>query len=133
MGYYMAPRPADIQSPILHPQVEANNFEIKPAVVTMIQDNALFHGHATESPREHVQRFLELAGSLKINGMPAEAFPLFTSGESTLVAKQPHASFYNLMGRSSQQIHVPLLPSFEDGRVEKEDYPFRARRRRDLE
>ncbi|CAL1388477.1 unnamed protein product [Linum trigynum] len=76
MGYYMAPLPVDIQSPILHPPVAANNFEIKPALVTMIQNNALFHGHSTESPREHVQRFLELVGSLKINGMSAEASQL---------------------------------------------------------
>ncbi|CAL1388462.1 unnamed protein product [Linum trigynum] len=76
MRYYMAPRPANIQSPILHPPVAANNIEIKPALVTMIQNNALFHGLPSESPREHVQRFLELAGSLKINGMPDEALQL---------------------------------------------------------
>ncbi|CAL1354433.1 unnamed protein product [Linum trigynum] len=75
-GYYMAPKPADIQSPILHPPVVANNFEIKPALVTMIQSNALFHGHESESPKEHVQRFLEFARSLKINGVPAEGWQL---------------------------------------------------------
>ncbi|CAL1408044.1 unnamed protein product [Linum trigynum] len=72
----MAPWVENIQSPILHPSVAANNFEIKPALVTMIQNNALFHGITSESPREHVQRFLELAGSLKINGVPAEALQL---------------------------------------------------------
>ncbi|CAL1359685.1 unnamed protein product [Linum trigynum] len=76
MGYYMAPRPADIQSPILHPTVAANNFEIKLALVTMIQSNTLFHGNESESPREHVQRLLELAGILKINGVPVEALQL---------------------------------------------------------
>ncbi|CAL1412254.1 unnamed protein product [Linum trigynum] len=76
MGYYMAPRPEDIQYPIIHPPVASNNFEFKPALVTMIHNNALFHGHSTESPREHVQRFMELAGILKINGMPAEALQL---------------------------------------------------------
>ncbi|CAL1381906.1 unnamed protein product [Linum trigynum] len=40
MGYYMAPRPADIQSPILHPPVAANNFDINPTLATMIQSNA---------------------------------------------------------------------------------------------
>ncbi|CAL1394391.1 unnamed protein product [Linum trigynum] len=66
MGYYMAPLTADIQSPILLPPAVANNFEIKRALVTMIQNNALFHVLASASPREHVQRFLELAGSLKV-------------------------------------------------------------------
>ncbi|CAL1360277.1 unnamed protein product [Linum trigynum] len=76
MGYYMAPRLAYIQSSILHPPVAAYNFEIKPAIVTMIHNNALFHGLQSESPREHMQRFLELTGSLNINGMPAEALQL---------------------------------------------------------
>ncbi|CAL1403209.1 unnamed protein product [Linum trigynum] len=76
MGYYMAPQAADIQSPILHPPVAANNFEIKPSLVTMIQQNAYFHRLAHESPREHVRRFHDLAGSLKINGIPEEAFLL---------------------------------------------------------
>ncbi|CAL1406415.1 unnamed protein product [Linum trigynum] len=76
MGYYMASRTADIQSPILHPPVAANNFEIKSPLVTMMQNNAFFHGHISESSREHVQRFLELAGSLKINGVSGEALQL---------------------------------------------------------
>ncbi|CAL1372290.1 unnamed protein product [Linum trigynum] len=44
MGYYMTPQAVDIQSPILNPPVAANNFEIKLALVTIIQNNALFHG-----------------------------------------------------------------------------------------
>ncbi|CAL1395648.1 unnamed protein product [Linum trigynum] len=76
MGYYMAPRAADIQLPILHPPVAANNFEIKPSIVSMIQQNAYFHGLSHESPREHVQRFLELARSLKINNVSEEALQL---------------------------------------------------------
>ncbi|CAL1381788.1 unnamed protein product [Linum trigynum] len=76
MGYYIAPRSVDIQLPILHPPVAANNFQIKSTLVTMIQSNALFHCHESESLREHVQRFLELAGSLKIEGVPTEALQL---------------------------------------------------------
>ncbi|CAL1354653.1 unnamed protein product [Linum trigynum] len=87
MGYYMAPWVADIQSPILHPPVATNNFEIKLIVVTMIQNNSYFHWLANESPREHVRRFLELAGSLKINGIPEEAlrlrfFPYYLAGKA---------------------------------------------------
>ncbi|CAL1381875.1 unnamed protein product [Linum trigynum] len=132
MGYYMSPRPVDIESPILHPTVAASNFEIKPALVTMIQNNALFHGLPSESPREHVQRFLELTGSLKINGMSAEALQL-------------RLFPYSLAGKAIQWLNsrpprpitscddLPVLPAFEDGRVEKEDHPFRARGRQDLE
>ncbi|CAL1406228.1 unnamed protein product [Linum trigynum] len=72
----MAPRAADIQPTILHPPVVANNFEIKPGLVTMIQNNVQFHGLRDESPRDHVQRFIEIAGSLKINGVPKDALKL---------------------------------------------------------
>ncbi|CAL1379091.1 unnamed protein product [Linum trigynum] len=54
----------------------ANNFEFKPALVTMIQNNALFHGLSNESPREHVQKFIELAGSLEINVVHEDALKL---------------------------------------------------------
>ncbi|CAL1381517.1 unnamed protein product [Linum trigynum] len=33
-------------------------FRDQAALVTMIQNNALFHDHESKSPREHVQRFL---------------------------------------------------------------------------
>ncbi|CAL1360931.1 unnamed protein product [Linum trigynum] len=42
----------------------------------MIQNNALFHGLSNESPRELVQKFIKLAGSLKINGVPKDALKL---------------------------------------------------------
>ncbi|CAL1372021.1 unnamed protein product [Linum trigynum] len=55
MGYYMAPRAADIQPTIMHPPMAANNFEIKLSLVTVIQNNIQFHGLKDESPREHIQ------------------------------------------------------------------------------
>ncbi|CAL1388851.1 unnamed protein product [Linum trigynum] len=69
MGYYIAPMAADIQPDIRHLPMAANNFEIKPTLITIIQNNSLFHGLSNESPREHIQKFIELAGSLKINGV----------------------------------------------------------------
>ncbi|CAL1391338.1 unnamed protein product [Linum trigynum] len=76
MGYYMTPRMTNIQLAIRHPPESANNFEINPSLVTMIKNNALFHGLSNESPREHVQKFIELAGSLKINGVPEDVLNL---------------------------------------------------------
>ncbi|CAL1378554.1 unnamed protein product [Linum trigynum] len=76
MGYYMAPRVADIQPTILHPLVAANNFEIKLRLVTMMKNNEQFHCLKDNSVREHIQRFIELAECLKINGVPEEALKL---------------------------------------------------------
>ncbi|CAL1394341.1 unnamed protein product [Linum trigynum] len=127
MGYYMAPRAADIQSPILYPPVAANNFEIKLALVTMIQNNAYFDGLANESPREHVQRFLELEGILKINGVPEEVlrlrlFPYSLAGKALRwLNNRPTlsiTSWYDLLNK----LLDPILSSFQDGRVEEEDH-----------
>ena len=37
--------------------VEANDFELKLALITMVQQNQ-FNGHPTEDPKEHLGRFL---------------------------------------------------------------------------
>ena len=37
--------------------IEANNFELKPALITMVQHKQ-FIGHLTEDPNEHMGRFL---------------------------------------------------------------------------
>ena len=44
-------------SAIRQPTVDANNFELKPALITMVQQHQ-FTGHPTEDPNEHLGRFL---------------------------------------------------------------------------
>ena len=46
-------------SAIRQPIVDANNFELKPTLITMVQQNQ-FIGHPTEDPNEHLGRFLSL-------------------------------------------------------------------------
>ena len=47
-------------SAIRQPTVDANNFELKPALITMVQQH-LFTGHPTEDQNEHLGRFLRMA------------------------------------------------------------------------
>ena len=56
---------------IRQPAVEANNFEQKPALITMVQQNQ-FTGHPTEDPNEHLGRFLGMANTFKLNGVRLE-------------------------------------------------------------
>ena len=35
------------------PTIDANDFELKPALITMVQQNQ-FTGHPTENPNEHL-------------------------------------------------------------------------------
>ena len=55
--------------------VEANNFELKSALITMVQQNQ-FTGHPTEDPNEHLGRFLRMANTVKLNGVRPEVIKL---------------------------------------------------------
>ena len=56
------------QTPIVRPAVAANNFEIKPAMIQMIQ-NSPFNGLPHEDPFGHMSRFLEYCSTFKMNGV----------------------------------------------------------------
>ena len=55
--------------------IDANDFELKPALITMVQQNQ-FTGHPTENPNEHLGRFLRIANSIKLNGVRPEVIQL---------------------------------------------------------
>ena len=58
--------------------MDANNFELKPALITMVQQHQ-FTGHPTEDPNEHLGRFLIMVTTVKLNGVRPEVikFHLF--------------------------------------------------------
>ena len=58
----------DEYSAIRHPAVDAYNFELKPALITLVQQHQ-FTGHPTEDPNEHLGRFLRMANTVKLNGV----------------------------------------------------------------
>ena len=58
-------------SAVKQPTIDANNFELKPALITMVQQNQ-FTGHPTEDPNEHLSRFLRMANTVKLNGVRPE-------------------------------------------------------------
>ena len=54
-------------STVKQPAVEANNFELKLALITVQQNQ--FTGHPTVDPNEHLGRFLRMASTVKLNGV----------------------------------------------------------------
>ena len=62
-------------SAIKPPAINANDFELKPALITIVQQNQ-FAGHSTENPNEHLGRFLRIANSIKLNGVKPEVIQL---------------------------------------------------------
>ncbi|CAL1379695.1 unnamed protein product [Linum trigynum] len=84
MGYYWTATAVDMMSPIQHPQVPANNFEVSTSVITMLCGSVVFRGKEGECPRSHLRRFHELIDGIKINWVPADAIQLryFASKQS---------------------------------------------------
>ena len=62
-------------STIRQPTMDANNFELKPALITMVQQHQ-FTSHPTEGPNEHLGRFLRMTNTVKLNGVRPEVIKL---------------------------------------------------------
>ena len=66
-------------SVVRQPAIEANNFELKPTLITMVQQHQ-FTGHPSEDPNEHMGRFMRMATIVKMNGVrsnQAATLPIF--------------------------------------------------------
>ncbi|XP_056690252.1 uncharacterized protein [Spinacia oleracea] len=50
------------------PTIEAVNFEIKPALISMVSQNQ-YDGHPSDEPTNHLQRFNQLCGTIKHQGV----------------------------------------------------------------
>ncbi|XP_042441364.1 uncharacterized protein LOC122026702 [Zingiber officinale] len=61
-----------VRSSITRPPIEANNFEITPAVIHMVQENQ-FGGGPHEDPNHHLELFYEICGTMKVNGVPPDS------------------------------------------------------------
>ena len=63
-------------SSIQRPPIQANNFEIKPAIIQMIQNSIQFGGLANDDPNPHIANFLEICDTFKHNGVTNDAIRL---------------------------------------------------------
>ena len=53
---------------VRQPPIEANNFQLKPTLITIMQQHQ-FTGHPSEDPNEHIGRFMRMANIVKLNGV----------------------------------------------------------------
>ena len=65
---YMMPTPRDTHNSIVRPTVDANNFEIKPAIIQMVSQFQ-FGGLPTKVLNAHLAQFLEICDTFKMNGV----------------------------------------------------------------
>ena len=62
-------------SAIRQPTMDTNNFKLKQALITMVQQHQ-FTSHPTKDPNEHLGRFLWIANTVKLNGVRPEVIKL---------------------------------------------------------
>ena len=65
----------DEYSVVRQPPIEANNFELKPSLITMVQWHQ-FTGHPFEDPNEHLGSFMRMANTVKLNGVRPDVIKL---------------------------------------------------------
>ena len=76
MSDYARPDLRGTESSIVRPAVAANNFEIKPNIIQMVQQFVQFDGLQDEDPNAHLANFLEICDTFKINGVTTDAIRL---------------------------------------------------------
>ena len=61
------PNVKGLHSSIRKPVIQANNFELKPSIIQMIQSSTKFGGLPSEDPNTHIMNFLEICDTFKHN------------------------------------------------------------------
>jgi len=56
---------------IVNPAIEANNFELRPALVSFVEKDQ-FSGRPAENPHIHFRNFLAKCDTIKLNGVSAD-------------------------------------------------------------
>ncbi|KAF7801000.1 uncharacterized protein G2W53_044496 [Senna tora] len=73
---YATPKLDGLQHSIRRPSIQANNFEIKPVTIQLLQANGQFGGSPIEDPNNQILNFLEICDTFKHNGVSDDAIRL---------------------------------------------------------
>ena len=94
---YVIPQATGLASSIVNPAIEANNFELRPALVSFVEKDQ-FSGRPTENPHLHLRNFLAKCDTIKLNGVSADAirlrlfpFSLTDRASDWLVNEEPNS------------------------------------------
>ena len=75
LGAYAMPNADGYGPSIVRPAIQANNFEIKPAFLQLVQQDQ-FGGGPLDDPNLHISNFLQLCDTIKANGVSEDAIRL---------------------------------------------------------
>ncbi|KAL4394474.1 hypothetical protein AHAS_Ahas02G0155600 [Arachis hypogaea] len=76
LGSYSYPTADIYRKSIVVPPIAANNFELKPQLVTLVQQNCQYHGLLHEDPNQFISSFLQICDTIKINRVNPEVYKL---------------------------------------------------------
>ncbi|KAL0448669.1 UNVERIFIED_CONTAM: hypothetical protein Slati_1423300 [Sesamum latifolium] len=82
MMEYSFPTADGMISSIVKPNVEANNFKIKPTIIQIIRSSVQFFGLPEEDPNKHLVNSLEICDTFKFNGVSNDVVEKIRSGPS---------------------------------------------------
>lgn len=73
---YTVPSINGVTSSIIRLVIQANNFEINPTLIQMIQNSIQFSGLPSDDPNTHIANFLEICDTFKYNSVSRDAIRL---------------------------------------------------------
>ena len=122
---FWRPTIQDEYSTMRQPDVEVNNFELKPALIIMVQQHQ-YTGYPSEDLNEHMGRFLWMANIVKLNGVRPKVikFQLFPFSlrdvSATWFKSLPYGSVNNweeLVEAYMRRFFPPTLTSERRGEI----------------
>ncbi|XP_061369917.1 uncharacterized protein LOC133312692 [Gastrolobium bilobum] len=117
-------------SSIVRPTVEANNFELKPSLISLVA-RAQYSGADEEDPHEFIDRFLMICDTTKHNGVPADAirlrlFPFAVKGSALKWIERQPANTGGSIRQSTSEQALNLIKKL--ARDENESVPASVKR-----
>ena len=76
LGDFTAPTSDFYGKSISIPAIGANNFELKPQLVSLMQQNCKFYGLPLEDPHQFLAEFLQICDTVKTHGVDPEVYRL---------------------------------------------------------
>ncbi|KAK1423118.1 hypothetical protein QVD17_18413 [Tagetes erecta] len=73
---YSRPTQANARPSITRPTVAANNWQIPPQIISLIRSTVQFHGLPDEDPTAHLNQFVSICDTFRINNVTEEAIQL---------------------------------------------------------
>ncbi|KAA3488570.1 RING-H2 finger protein ATL63 [Gossypium australe] len=111
---YAKPYLTRAESSIVRPTIAANNFEVKPNTIQMIQQFVQFDGLQDEDLNTHIANFLEFCDTFKINGVSDDAIRLRINPK---LVKLVTTRVNHYMGSNERKFFIKILHTRQNGQI----------------